>query len=1370
MQLHVTLAIAPGAETGFLPPRPGLREVIIDASAGTTGAGIASVLTDRYGAGALSISGRALEDLTPGQPPFRSGAVIVHSPSSTSPSTSPSLPASQASSAAPRIGAAQLLLVVCSGPDAGHTIALQRGRYAIGREQTQLFDAVPLRGGHRIGIVDPALSRNHARLVVAMDSVSIRDLGSANGTWVDGERVRTSLLSTGSTLRIGYSTCRLVLSGAADPEPDGAALQPEDPFSPLTVKLQEQGQKTGLLLLGALLPLVLGVVLAVATGMWMFLAFSALSAVTALIAAVSGSRRRREQAASVAEAARADARRRRRAAPDPGTTSVQAMSGIGEYPGSTVRERRPPALPQQDAGPDPSPIPVRIGAADQPANLEVVPARSGFTPPQLQDAPVVLQLGRDHEISLHGTDTGALYRTILLQASATAGTGAGMLFLCAGTAGELEPDVRFLPGVILAALPEASRTTLAESGDRLRKLLAPFSTDRPAVLVLGVRGAWAGLAGELREELPAEWRTRTTVIRLGGPPAALHVSLVAGRGTFTRGADTLDFLPDLIQAPVFGRLSRALGGSTSCSAPSAEGLPRDLAFDTFFASDPGRLLSGWEEKDSAADGPEKDRAPVVGVSAAGPVTLDLERDGPHFLVAGTTGAGKSEFLRAFIAGMACIHPPTAFTVLLIDFKGGSGLGPLAALPHSVGILTDFSAENVSRALVSLRAEVRRREVLLADAGADKLDAYNANRPPMQRLPRLLVAVDEFRMLAEEVPAALPELLRIAAVGRSLGLHLLLATQRPQGSITTDIRANIATSVALRVQSAADSRDVINTDYAAAIPADLPGRAYAGISGRPPVLFQSLSTGMRSVNSHCTVLDLGEYLAAGPAADIRTSAADDTGILSATCSTISAASAAGGYPAPFRPVLQPLPPVLTGSMLSASLSPHRDTGKPVLGIMDEPNRQRQRALAWDPQRDSHVAVLGSSRAGVSDCLALLAGKHLRILPGRHLYVLDSDGSLAWLDGAEQTGAYVGAQDTKRAARVLSYLAAELLRRVAPYQPAGEATSAAGITLLITGWSRWSTAFRAGRGLTGEEDLTDLIRDGERANICVVITGDREVLSARFFPLIPNRMFFPADASAETLLLWPRLPPMDRVPGRALVQGRIGTDEGLSAQLQASDTLPAPTPPLPAGIERPHRVESLPAFVSRESLAPAVSADDIPVGVSGDELETAMVRIPPGTTFLVLGPRGSGRSSFLHQLKGAAHTSLQSWLIRGPGDVEPVMRAVDRADGRPEEMLVLVDDADLLLPPAQQQLAAVHAKGVRLVLAALPGNQLTARVPLAVQVRSAPRGALLAPAGPGDGDILGVRVDPTERHPAGRCYLVEGPAVREAQTAADPGNRG
>ena len=222
----------------------------------------------------------------------------------------------------------------------------------------------------------------------------------------------------------------------------------------------------------------------------------------------------------------------------------------------------------------------------------------------------------------------------------------------------------------------------------------------------------------------------------------------------------------------------------------------------------------------------------------GILRIDLKADGPHFLVAGTTGSGKSEFLRTLAAGLAASHPPDRVNLLFIDFKGGSGLGPLTGLPHCVGMLTDLGAAQVERTLVSLRAEVRRREELLARANAPDLAAYESSPAAGPPVPYLVIVVDEFRILVDEAPGALSELMRIAAIGRSLGIHLIMATQRPQGALNADIRANVTTCIALRVQSGPESFDIMGSGLAAAIPIARPGRAFLIRGAQAPEEFQT----------------------------------------------------------------------------------------------------------------------------------------------------------------------------------------------------------------------------------------------------------------------------------------------------------------------------------------------------------------------------------------------------------------------------------------------------------------------------------------------------------------------------------------------------
>ena len=237
---------------------------------------------------------------------------------------------------------------------------------------------------------------------------------------------------------------------------------------------------------------------------------------------------------------------------------------------------------------------------------------------------------------------------------------------------------------------------------------------------------------------------------------------------------------------------------------------------------------------------------LLGVAAAGPYTVDLRRDGPHVLVGGTTGSGKSELLQTLIASLALGNRPDEMVFVLVDYKGGSAFKECALLPHTAGLVTDLDGHLTARALASLEAELRRRERLLQHLGAKDIEDYQATAGAADaRLPRLLLVIDEFKALAEELPDFLDGLVRIAAVGRSLGIHLVLATQRPGGIVSSDIKANVNLRIALRVRDTVDSIDVIDAPQAQAIPESTPGRAYARSGAQPLVLFQTARVGGRA---------------------------------------------------------------------------------------------------------------------------------------------------------------------------------------------------------------------------------------------------------------------------------------------------------------------------------------------------------------------------------------------------------------------------------------------------------------------------------------------------------------------------------------------
>ena len=452
------------------------------------------------------------------------------------------------------------------------------------------------------------------------------------------------------------------------------------------------------------------------------------------------------------------------------------------------------------------------------------------------------------------------------------------------------------------------------------------------------------------------------------------------------------------------------------------------------------------------------------------------RDGPHALIAGTTGSGKSELLRTLVASLAAGASPDDLTFVLIDYKGGSTFDACADLPHTVGVVTDLDERLAERALVSLEAEIRRRERLLRGVGADEFDAYRvAVGADVGPLPRLVVVIDEFAAMAADLPGFLPALVGVAQRGRSLGIHLILATQRPAGVVSDEIRANTNLRIALRLQDRADAIDIVGVADPVSFPRGIPGRAVLRLGAGETVMFQTAhSSGIH--RTHGGALGVGPGLGDGLASGgrRRPGAPDQVAVteLATLTRSIRAAASLSDVRPPFRPWLEPLPTMLPAAAVEGD----------AVGLVDEPADQRQVPLRWDRSAGNLVLIgaLGSGTTTAVRTLIAAAG------PVPHCYVIDArgDGLLDAVAELPNCGAVVGFHDAERRARLVRFLADELARRqaqpAAPRQPVIFAIDGLGALLAC---------------LAGPADIDDharllrVLTDGAAAGIHTVATIER-----------------------------------------------------------------------------------------------------------------------------------------------------------------------------------------------------------------------------------------------------------------------------------------
>lgn len=792
---------------------------------------------------------------------------------------------------------------------------------------------------------------------------------------------------------------------------------------------------------------------------------------------------------------------------------------------------------------------------------------------------------------------------------------------------------------------------------------------------------------------------------------------------------------------------------------------------------------------------------VVGLSLDGPFALDLVGHGPHGLVAGTTGSGKSEFLQSLVASLAVVNRPDAMTFVLVDYKGGAAFKDCVHLPHTVGLVTDLDPHLVQRALASLSAELTHREHLLAAAGAKDLEDYldyATRRPELAPIPRLLIVIDEFASVVRELPDFVTGLVNVAQRGRSLGIHLILATQRPSGVVSAEIRANTNLRVALRVTDTGESTDIIDAKDAASISAATPGRAYARLGHSSLIPFQTGRVGgRRPLDARRAVPDpfvrpvswltLGQPAPERPHGSVRT---DEETDLSVLVGAIRQANDMLGIAPQRRPWLPPLPPAPVVELAAEPASGPEPAF--AWAVEDRPTQQRQELVTVDLAAFGHLHVVGAPRTGRSQALRTIAvsAASASSVADLHLYGLDcGNGALLPLGRLPHCGAVVQRTEPQRAARLLNRLHAEVLNRQRLLGEGGfadvveqRAATTGGdrmphLMLLLDRWEGFM-------GTLSEYDggaLTDLVltlhREGGSAGVHLVVAGDQMLLSGRVSSLCDDKLVLRLSDRGDASLagLNPRSLPEHLPPGRGFrapsgVETQVAlvaADPAGPAQVAAIHALADRlTEREAAATPRPWRIAVMPTRLSFQDAWRLVEAPPprwALLGVGGDEVEPVGFDLVAGQpTFLVAGPARSGRSTALaviteSLLLGGAEVVVGAPMnspLRGFAD-RPGVRAVitdeEPTEARFAELLdpddgpvvLVVDDAETWRDlPCRDWLRAfvrrASGAGHGVVIGGDIDSVAMGFSGWQVEIKKNRRGALLSPPNLGDGDLVGARL--------------------------------
>lgn len=499
----------------------------------------------------------------------------------------------------------------------------------------------------------------------------------------------------------------------------------------------------------------------------------------------------------------------------------------------------------------------------------------------------------------------------------------------------------------------------------------------------------------------------------------------------------------------------------------------------------------------------KSMSAPIGVSKTGIVSLDLhdKYHGPHGLVAGTTGSGKSEILQTYILSMATLFHPYEVGFVIIDFKGGGMVNQFRELPHLMGAITNIDGREINRSLKSIKAELQKRQRLFAEADVNHIDKYIQKfkagevREP---LPHLIIIVDEFAELKAEQPEFMKELISAARIGRSLGVHLILATQKPAGQVNEQIWSNSRFKLCLKVQTQEDSNEVLKSPLAAEIKE--PGRAYLQVGNNEIFeLFQSAYSGAseRADDGNVKEFAIYELPDTGKRIPVFAQKRQKTGESSTT-----QLDAIVRYVHDYcdKTHIGKLPDICLPALPGVIPFPEKISRKNSesiwadVGIYDDPDNQYQGTYSID-LTNQNVMLIGSAQSGKTNVLqTIIRSVAANYTPEEvNIYIIDfASMVLKNFEGLNHVGGVVTASEDEKLKNLFKLLRTEMESRkekmlsvgvssFAAYKEAGK-TDIPQIVLMIDNLTALKELY-----FQDDDELLTLCREGLSVGISIVIAN-------------------------------------------------------------------------------------------------------------------------------------------------------------------------------------------------------------------------------------------------------------------------------------------